>query len=526
MGKSIISFTAFAFALFPYVASAAPDGEGALVALKKARTLGDLSSLSSVSLRGTYSLTKVPLPPSKTPPSAERMISLLDRAVANDQRTEKEQIALAWDDKSFYSKVIWLHQSTRLRSWDGSKGFSANLRPQPGASTWEISPDINGVVKTFTPRGCRWFELAGPPLWWSKPSRMFQLSKRNPDLFGENAAYDHAGSQVFGGERCLKLVCPGREEVLFISNQTGLIRGWGRLLLTSDQKSGAYLAKYRAAASKIAGQPIATTKEFFEWSKGRPPEEQRLAHEEFQRFRIGQGYTFNMLVRFSDFKEVAPGIWFPWSEERVFAQAHDVTHEYKITTGRFHLKQLDLDQPLPVAQFKAAPRDGDSLLDGRNRPIMVTAFRSGTCEAGLGIDPQANRSRAELLAGLDALIGKAAPPLPEAGWLQGKRPNQARMLLHFGDARSLSATDTGYAKRLSERMPVVSIFPSDIPVAVVRQFIQREEINHPVLHAKDPRGTSIAGWPVEALRWFVLVDENGGVAAHGSAREIYDRISD
>lgn len=241
----------------------------------------------------------------------------------------------------------------------------------------------------------------------------------------------------------------------------------------------------------------------------------------------------NSLVRFDDYREVAPGVWVPFVEAHTFAWGSEkakgkfqlIRNERRVTTARFGVDLSDRYATL-------LPRPGDPVQDQRFAAAVNTKYDPVRPDAD--IQKEADKTYAERLKDAELvkqltepvarLVGKPAPALPVDGWVGGKRPDLAGKphLLHFW------ATWCGPCKndlpRLKELaaagVVVVGVHPSGTPADEVTKAVADRGLGYPTVVSSGPGREAVTGYPVKLFPYCVAVDARGNVAAHGSLDQV------
>lgn len=146
------------------------------------------------------------------------------------------------------------------------------------------------------------------------------------------------------------------------------------------------------------------------------------------------------------------------------------------------------------------------------------------------------------------LIGEAAPPLPDAGWIGDLRPATDGYLLVYvwaswvgPDRRGiemlnqLHRNQTSSQEAVNEKLSVVGVHYPFATVEEVENAVSRLKLQFPVVlpqpnrkepNRKEPdrdeakRSSTVAGYPIEVLPISILIDAKGRIAALGSLESV------
>ncbi len=317
--------------------------------------------------------------------------------------------------------------------------------------------------------------------WWGNNSK--QALSPQGGFPPSRARYIALGNEDFFGEESVVVELPTRFEKLWIDPSTGLIRG---------------LLKFRGSNAVVP----------------------------------------SLLVRFQDYREIAPGIWWPFREER--AQGSLRQGRFSGMRSEYAVDEVRIDVNLAEWIEALKPREGEQVQDQR-------------FGVPLNYEYQANRSLAEILqmadvanqqalesaeevtrmkAQFDNVVGQQAPTLPADGWIGGTRPDvQGKpYLVHFwatwcGPCKA----DLPYLQRMTEEGAViVGVHSTGTSAEEVEKFTNEFGLQWPTyvasLDNRDEAAVSIASYSPPMLPYCILVDAQGKVAAHGLIRSEGDRI--
>jgi len=150
---------------------------------------------------------------------------------------------------------------------------------------------------------------------------------------------------------------------------------------------------------------------------------------------------YGALLRFDDYREVAPGLWVPFTEAQVFAHSSETKGKRKLLRTETRVTLAKTGTDLTARYAALLPQTGDTVQDQRFAAAVNTHFDPKRPDSEIQGEADAAYARqledAEYIKGvlkpLTLLVGKPALPLPADGWVGGARPDLAGKpyLLHF-----------------------------------------------------------------------------------------------
>jgi hypothetical protein len=262
--------------------------------------------------------------------------------------------------------------------------------------------------------------------WWGESCYQNQAFSIVPP---ELAEYRHLISEEFDGELCDVVESPSRRERMWLSRNTARLRGYLQL---TDRGPFDDIIKSKTVTN-IAGKEFQSLPEYAEWRRRNyvflPRDDQlklTLAELATRDFSIAQP---SLIVRFRDYREILPGIWWPFQEDA--AQCSPTPGGFRYMVSTFRVQELRTDVELHEIINELEPKEGQSVIDER----FVIPFNN---QFGPKSDEQQsvqllNAKPEELLRGekiiatirrpFEQLVGKPAPALPPGDWLGSRRPN-------------------------------------------------------------------------------------------------------
>jgi thiol-disulfide isomerase/thioredoxin len=288
---------------------------------------------------------------------------------------------------------------------------------------------------------------------------------------------------------------------------------------------------------EITGQSFSTEQEYGKWfSTGfeqLPVEKKRQLSKAFNEWIDVDKTRPSLIVRFRDFREIAPGIWWPFREDR--AQGYSAKEGFDCMRSDYVVDEVRTDADLSDTVKALLPQEGEQVQDQRYAAPVNYDFRADRNEDDIlklvDIEYQKLLRGKEALnrwkQPVEALVGKPAPTLPEQGWIGGPRPDLKGkpFLIHFwatwcGPCKN----DLPILKRMAaDGFPIIGMHPAGTPASEIVEVMKEFELGYPtfVESTMDSRlsGRKIAGYPADIFPYCILVDHQGSVAGHGRLRE-------
>ena len=231
--------------------------------------------------------------------------------------------------------------------------------------------------------------------WWGDnryPSHSYRSQCFNP-IPPAAASYQSLGDEQFDGESCHVVVSPTRLERLWISPKTGLMRGY--LQLAHDNVPSLFFKS--AAVKEFTGRLFASNQEYQNWFYA---EFDKLTPERKVQLLKAQAAALDftkaspkLLVRFRDFREIAPGIWWPYREDR--AQGYPLDGGFKCFHATFVVEELRTDLDLTERVNELKPKEGEQVRDLRYAAPVEYEYAPDITEAEIlkRVDKQLQKQR-------------------------------------------------------------------------------------------------------------------------------------
>lgn len=443
-------------------------------------------------------------------------------------------------------------QSLSAHAWSGNQSQSANRGDSilqdgvphlPQCRVWTVSaawartqtegkPPRFNFVRDHESLTVSWsdnafFRVTPHRFWWGYlQHRGYSGSLIQPEL----TAYRSVETEKFDGELCDVVESARRMERLWISRTSGLLRG-----VLNYNTVGPYSDEpfYKSKAiEKIASRSFANQTEYANWAN-------TMSHEQAVQLAIAYSdiysgmYEPRELICFRNYREITRGVWVPFRQDRAFARP--VTRDFSrhnYSRGWTAVQDVRIDIDLTDTIRKLQPKDGDQIYQDQRFGLPVSyEYRSDRTPRDVlklvnteRVNPRMAGFSSSLTWPIEHLIGQPAPELPAEVWIGGRPPKLAGQpyLLHFWAVWcDPCKVDFPTLKKLAgEGATVIGIHPAGTLAEGATTVTEVQKLAYPTLLAPmntpDHFDQRIAGFPVWAFPYCVLVDAQGKIAAHGS----------
>ena len=472
--------------------------------------------------------------------SLEGLEEALDGPVAEADRIQWG-VTFAWTEKY----VLWSQgpfdprpgaepsHSRQDRVWTKEFAFHRNAEGEAARFVYVWSPNHlwQGGLRELA-----YFRVSPHHFWWAaSDDHNDRISPVPPD----EAEYRYVATEPFDGESCDVVDSPGRAERLWIGRESGRLRGVLTFRLRGNGPEKPFFEHPRVR--KIAGKAIASQQEYNAWYHG----EKISPRQKIEILRAWSEIYFdhfgpNELIRFRDYREVAPGVWIPFREDRAFTHRSDANNQHhKYIRLWVAVEEVRTDDNLTERVAELRPREGETIQDQRFGVIINYGYKPDRKQSELWelVDaerrkPNVDASRLEkMMAPIDALVGKPAPALPAEGWVGGPRPQLADRpyLVHLWAVwNGPSREDLLTLRELAAQgLTIVGLHPAGNSAAEAGKLIDDLKLGYPTYFPTAAAGDerTIAGYPVALFPYCILIDRAGRVVEHGPlGRELVAKL--
>lgn len=207
--------------------------------------------------------------------------------------------------------------------------------------------------------------------WWGAGTH--HMMATNP-VSPQRATYDELSAEEFAGETCRVLESAGRSERLWVSQETG------RLCGSLSYIYNGYIEPFHEQniVTQVVGHPITSLEAyqalFGDGGNALPEEKQRLLRQAWFEYMFDHGRPLRLEV-FSDFREIAPGRWFPFRVQSAFWHNNQQNQgRYDFLGSESIVTEVALDRDdLRKYWAEALPKKGENVQDQRQAaPVNYT----------------------------------------------------------------------------------------------------------------------------------------------------------
>ena len=401
------------------------------------------------------------------------------------------------------------------------------------------------------------YMIASRHTFWFGASRRWRSFARNC-IPANLANYQQLADMKFDGEMCQVVRTVARQEMLIISKASGLLRGYVVIRpkgVSPFRRKKAFYAwadsgepemaiELRSALKNIAEVDFKTKLEFSAWYR---KNEVYLSVQ--QKWKLEAAVlasldwtdpTPTLLVRFRDYREIAPGILWPFREDLV--ESWGAKHEGKLMSERSYsdVERIRVDKDLANKVSALRPKEGDEVAEVRFATLIRYNFsQDRTNEELLKVVDIAytekmkdKRTITRLKMPFEDMLDKPAPILPAKNWVGGDRPilDGKPYLIHFWATwHEPCENDFPILKQLAEAgATVVGVHPVGTNTDDFEEAIKAANLPYPthilpfkggIGHLVDDYPTIATVYPRTIFPYCVLVNSKGQVVAHGGLTE-------
>ena len=460
-----------------------------------------------------------------------RTIYRLRKTLSEDhvRRPFSEEGSMAWAPQQFY--VLLEVSKDGVVTWEQIKYGDAKVawarEGRPGEAPRHFIR--NGVSEFIDSLFSipRQLKISQQSYWWGVGTHHnIATSPISP----QQAVYQELPEEEFANEICRVVESAGRSERLWISKATGRLRG-----SLSYMHQGYFIPFHEQyIVTQIAGRPVTSLEDYRkllgDGDGALPKEKQRLLSQAWAEYNFDHAIPGHLDV-FSDYREIAPGRWFPF-RVRSSGWLHNDQNQgrYDFHSSESLVTEVVVDRDnLQKFWYDALPQKGETVQDQRHGVPVEYKYgddRSDDEIQNLVNEQMFKYARSAMLINertkpIENMVGKPAPALPTEQWI-GKQPDLKgrRYLVHCwavwcGPCKN----DVPLLNSISKNRIVIGIHPSGTEMDQIRKTAADEKMAYPTVVAP-PGVKDMLGYPVTMFPFCIEVDEDGNVAKHGSLREV------
>ena len=435
-----------------------------------------------------------------------------------------QPVTFAWsghDNLSATGNGIVPHEtfdaSSHCHVWTATEAFDRSMRNPKSRPRFEYSVDPASFGRSVS-GGSPFFEIAPHEFSWGK-TRDSLPEDRLPPI--DPATFQSFGTELFEGDLCDVVESLERQEQLWISRKSGLLR----VVLRFDRKAALmHLDRLKQGMRRSSNSPFTKEPEFHQWFHGHLKMKRGL-----QTRSQKEDWVPREMIVFRDYREVAPGAWVPFRQDCAVVEGSP--NYYACTRSWAAVQDVRLDVDLRETIQRLRPRTGDQITrDARFGLTFNYEYRDdqNTTQLLQLLDSTRRTGRLKVYEfqrtqPLNRLLSERAPSLPEEGWIGGNAPELKGnpYVLHFWAAWTEAPQQDfeSLRKLAAEGVNVVGIHPAGTPRADIERVIKQQKLGYPTLLApsipRDNRDQRIVGYPVWTFPYGILVDKLGRVVDHG-----------
>jgi RNA polymerase sigma factor (sigma-70 family) len=274
------------------------------------------------------------------------------------------QTAFSWDERHF----LW-----EMSPGDTKLNYDARFWTKVGAWERHEANDSSSVnfVRTAGPKQLwpyldffeySYLRLTPHRYWWGRT--MGVNGQTMSPVPPERATWRQLGVERFGDEECDLVDSPERGQRLWIGRDSRRVRGALTYWFGEDQPSkGFYTSE---SVRRIAGRAFESQFDYVNWRRQEASEDQLLevavASAGLRSGTDPSRIQPNELVRFDDYREIAPGVWLPFRETRAFPHASEtVQGKQLLNRSELRVYRVATDVDLSDRIARLMPREGDTI---------------------------------------------------------------------------------------------------------------------------------------------------------------------
>lgn len=311
-----------------------------------------------------------------------RTVYRLKKALSAEQvrRPFAVQTIMAWAPKQFY----FLNETSEggVVGWEQIEYGNAKIawarERRPGEPPNHfIRSGVSKFVDSLVPIAPQ-LHVSQQSYWWGAGTHH---SMATSAVAPRRAIYDELPAEEFAGETCRVLESAGRSERLWVSQQTGRLRGSLSYIYQG------YFEPFHEQniVTQVVGHPITSLEAyqalFGDGGNALPEEKQRLLRQAWFEYMFDHGFPGHLNV-FSDFREIAPSRWFAFRVQSAFWHHNQQNQgRYDFHSSESVVTEVALDRDdLRKHWADDLPKKGENVQDQRHE--VPVNFKYGEDRGG------------------------------------------------------------------------------------------------------------------------------------------------
>lgn len=435
---------------------------------------------------------------------------------------------IAWDTERVMLDYRVGDSSRSLCTWDGTVAIYSSRRDDKEKETERVKYVLDDetdklFVDAFNKK-LLWGHAArrsGPKPWWRALERYEYEEVVVPSMI------ELIGREDYGGYDCYRIDVLDAHRYYIRVRDRRLIAD----VRVASQLSSEEDLKLR---SEIAGKEIASAAEWQSWLKTLDDEKRSKALGRYWKERNKDGLV-NREHFFDDYREVAPGCWFPY-EQRTRTYLTESGKSVLTVHSDTTIHELKINAEIPDEIFEQAMVEGARVAtDYRYEPWIRYIYHASQTEQDrqqLANDKriyleESERTWEDIKFAIDAQLGQEPPPLPEEGWigsdpltwdgLQGRAVALVFWDVDYGPSQQafdrlqqLSDHDAGFA--------VIAVHRATDDVEKIEKYLTDQGWTFPVVidgTGKENSDKSLFEWfPIQHVPWMAVIYQDGKFTVH------------
>jgi hypothetical protein len=464
----------------------------------------------------------------------ENLIRVLDVAI-DEKDSYQHQRTFAWDqqrvlDKTDESRNPYGTPQSFFAVW-GTPFLAGSVHQIGDQSTsYTLRSSAKAMWRSHGLTSPVYLRVTTHKFWWGDncyPDQAFSIVP--PEL----AEYRHLKVEEFDGDLCDVVESSPRRERLWFSRNTARLRGYLQL---SDRGPFDNLLKSKTIAN-IAGKEFKSWGDYFDWRRRKfvflSRDDQlrlTLAEHAARDFSMTQP---SLIVRFRDYREIIPGVWWPFQEDAAEGLQMPDGFRYKVSTFRVQEIRTGVDLGETIDELE--PKEGQSVVDERfvfpfynQSESKVEAYQHiELADVDAHERLRAERIVAKIRQPFEQLVGKPAPAFPPGTWVGGPRPNlegQPYLVYFWAGWYGPSHDELRELRQMSKDGYIIIGFHAKGSDASTVERVQKDtNLGQPTFlpfhEEAGLDGSTMGTYAAKVLPYCLVVDAKGIVAGHGSLRE-------